>query len=104
MDRKEWLVAGKMHHGAHLCLCVFTNNSRARSAAKHEEREQRNREIGRAQSQRQRDWRTFPKAKIAYKQPGGWIDDGTYKDQKQGEWIADGAQGLSQWQHSPWWK
>ena len=105
MAKEEWLVAGKMHNGAHMCLCVFTNNSRARSAAKHEEREQKSAEKRekRAQSQRQREWRDFPKARIAYEQQqGGWIDYGTYKDQKQGEWIADGAQGLSQRQHWPW--
>ena len=31
MDKSEWLLNNKMHNGAHFPLCVFTNNSRARS-------------------------------------------------------------------------
>jgi hypothetical protein len=31
MDRSEWLVGEQVHNGAHFPLCVFTNNSRARS-------------------------------------------------------------------------
>ena len=34
MDKKEWLVDGQIHNGAHFPLCVFTNNARARSAEK----------------------------------------------------------------------
>jgi len=97
MSKHEWLVNGKMHNGSHMCLCTFTNNSRARSAAKHEEREKRNAEKrGWQQSTHRKEWSDFPKAKIAYdhQQQGGWIDDGTYNDQQQGEWIADGAPGL----------
>ena len=31
LDEREWLVDGEVHNGAHFVLCVFTNNSRARS-------------------------------------------------------------------------
>ena len=31
MNKNEWLVGGIMHNGAHFPLCVFTNNSSARS-------------------------------------------------------------------------
>ena len=32
MDKREWLVDGEIHNGAHFPLCAFTNNARARSA------------------------------------------------------------------------
>ena len=31
LQQNEWLVNGTIHNGAHFPLCVFTNNSRARS-------------------------------------------------------------------------
>ena len=105
MSKQEWLVNGKMHNGSHMCLCTFTNSSKVRSAAKHEVREKRNAEKrGWQQSTHRKEWKDFPKARIAYdhQQQGGWIDDGTYKDQQQGEWIADGAPGLSRRQDWLW--
>jgi hypothetical protein len=38
MDRREWLVEGNMHNGAHFPLCVFTCNARARSQEAEQER------------------------------------------------------------------
>ena len=104
LDRKEWLsglVNGKQENGAHSILCVYTNNSRARSAAKHEERERRNAE---KRAKHKKEWKDFLKARIAYdhQQQGGWFGDGTYKDQQQGEWIAAGAPGLSRPQYWLW--
>ena len=104
LDRKEWLsglVNGKQENGAHSILCAYTNNSRARSAAKHEERERRN---AQKRAQRKKECKDFLKARIAYdhQQQGGWFGDGTYKDQQQGEWIAAGAPGLSRPQYWLW--
>ena len=41
MDKREWLVDGQIHNGAHFPLCVFTNNARARSAERAAERARR---------------------------------------------------------------
>ena len=41
MVKREWLVDGQIHNGAHFPLCVFTNNARARSAEKAAERARR---------------------------------------------------------------
>jgi len=38
MDKNEWLVDGGIHNGAHFPLCVFTNNSSARSEKRSRER------------------------------------------------------------------
>ena len=38
MDKNEWLVDGDIHNGAHFPLCVFTNNSSARSEKRSRER------------------------------------------------------------------
>ena len=40
LDCHEWLVDGNMHNGAHFPLCVFTNNSSARSETRAKERGQ----------------------------------------------------------------
>ena len=38
LNIEEWLIQGKLHNGAHMPLCAFTNNSRARSEEASRER------------------------------------------------------------------
>ena len=51
LNKEEWLVDGVMHNGAHFPLCVFTNNSRARSEAAAKARAQRKRDKAQRKSQ-----------------------------------------------------
>ena len=46
LQQNEWLVNGGIHNGAHFPLCVFTNNSRARSEEGVQKRKEKHRSRG----------------------------------------------------------
>ena len=87
MNVSEWLVNGKMHNGAQFPLCVFTNNSSARSEQKAKERGQEKKR--RAQGKRQ------GKGELKGRVPAVAADHA---------WRSDSSNRWSErtWQATPW--
>ena len=65
LDVSEWLVNGEVHNGAHFPLCVWTNNSSARSAQASRDRQNKQRDKAHAK---------------------GWVDVGWGSTQRQSWW------------------
>ena len=94
MNQKDWLVGGELHNGAHFPLCVFTNNSRARS----EEREtaRRQKAQNRSRGKRKGGKRLTSRSQHWEEDPGGnwgyWYQeeagDGRWP-QSRNDWDAD---------------
>jgi hypothetical protein len=92
MDRKEWLVNDVIRNGAHFPLCVFTNNSRARSADKARERAQKAK--GRINGGKGKTKGTAGKSKSKGGTPAVAEDASTTKGQ---------SANPQSWNHSPVW-
>ena len=79
MRQKEWLVDGELHNGAHFPLCVFTENSRARS--EEGETKRRQKAQNRSRGTRKGGKRLTSRSQHGQEDPGAVWDCPRYQEQ-----------------------